>query len=286
MHVEPPPRDPTYVPGRERPFEPAPFMDAQPHAVRMGPGDGSRTIQDRWNRVPPPRSDHRVGNVGNTRNTGDGGGRQRRESKRRKVSSSSAPFDNLKDIFDNIRSKKEKANNSAGREHRSSSAEEDAEGFKYGDFEVFPSNAAADEDGSRKNGRRQEVVEVEIIDAETLEEGGDVNVPRRPPPSRSPFSEAWKGGPEAAAPSSHLANGVDSGSGRFADAGTFRAARRARDLLANDPEVRAVVARAHADPRLREALRRCADDPRSFGRYLEDADGIGPVLKELRDCIS
>ncbi len=73
-----------------------------------------------------------------------------------------------------IWSKNEKANGADGGPRVADDLKEEAEGFEFGNFEVFSSSVES-KDGSPMNGRWKELMEVEIIDAATWndEEDGD-----------------------------------------------------------------------------------------------------------------
>jgi len=59
--------------------------------------------------------------------------------------------------------------------------------------------------------------------------------------------------------------------------------QKAQQLLAN-PRIRAIVNKAQANPKVRNAVQECMGNPASFGQYLND-DEVGPILRELKDCI-
>ena len=192
------------------------------------------------------------------------------------------------------------SNMGGGKKEKAEVAKEDEpRGFKSGNVEVFSSN----DDGEwppSSNGRsrqQQQAVEVEIIDAETMEEttwqeeeDGDEygNSPSNQSPSEETFSNAWKGGSEPASSSTfETSNGATSdnannNSGIMNDDAMIQ---RAQQLLTSNPEIRAIVAKAQSNPRVREAVQECMGNPAAFaGWYLEDPV-VGPVLKELKECI-
>ncbi|KAL9178995.1 hypothetical protein ACHAXT_011968 [Thalassiosira profunda] len=266
LQVEPPPRDPAYDP-KERPFEPAAFRaPGQGHAVRTDP---AAHRGDRWNygnpssrqperQRPPPKKPP--------------------ETKRHKTGAS--PFGNLKDMFGRAGGKKD-----------GEAPEEEPAGFKSGNVEVF----SADQGSGRELGNKwKDAMEVEIIDAETVEESDDWDDgveeadANYQPSSAERFSNAWRGGPqsESSAYFAH-ANGSDQFAGSAngnVDAAANRAIERAQELLSSSAELRAAVARAQSDPRVRDAVQECMGNPVSFGRYLDDPS-IGPILTELKECI-
>ena len=290
LQVDPPPRDPNYEP-KKRPFEPAPFSNPQPHAVRTD--RAYRPPRDKWNRVnnnyspPPPHT--RVNP------------RQDDRQKQTKQRVGSSAFNNLKDMFSNMNS------DGSGKKGAEKKVEK-PKGFKSGNVEVFSStdNEWPPKDISRQqNERLQQALEVEIIDAEMettedwqFEEEDDINQSSSPQPSTfDTFSNAWKGGPKSS--SSFTANGggsneVDTvsynnivedntnGSGMTTDDTVI--IQKAQQLLTSNPEIRAIVTRAQSNSKIREAVRECMDNPSSFGQYLNDAE-VGPILNELRDCI-
>ena len=296
LQVEPPPRDPNYVPP-ERPFEPAPFSGPQ--------GQNNHQPRDKWNQVgnsnsnnyttperPPPMNNNNAANDRQYQQQQKQTSQSKRHRKKdSSSSSSSSPFDNLKDMFSNM---------GGGKKEKAEVAKEDEpRGFKSGNVEVFSSN----DDGEwppSSNGRsrqQQQAVEVEIIDAETMEEttwqeeeDGDEygNSPSNQSPSEETFSNAWKGGSEPASSSTfETSNGATSdnannNSGIMNDDAMIQ---RAQQLLTSNPEIRAIVAKAQSNPRVREAVQECMGNPAAFaGWYLEDPV-VGPVLKELKECI-
>jgi hypothetical protein len=60
--------------------------------------------------------------------------------------------------------------------------------------------------------------------------------------------------------------------------------RKASDLLATNPEIRNIILRARSSGKLRKAVHDCVGDPKSFGRFWDDATK-GPILNELVGCI-
>lgn len=299
LQVEPPPRDPNYTPP-ERPFEPTPFMDPQPHAVRT---DRSAYTRDKWNRMdsasggpPPPPRDY-SGYYQQQQKQ-----QQQRTTKRHKTNKAktSSPFDNLRDMFSNIGSKNDEAE---------SSEKDEPIGFKSGNVEVL----------TAEEGRRRRQQELEFIDAEVAEDDKDSGSSWQddrndeedlPPQSfHEAFSAAWKGGPESAPPSSSpfTVNGGSNSSGAtpnnnsnaegITDSNNNNGAntmlndpiiQKAQHLLATNSKIRSILSQAQANAEVRdllgEAIRECSDNPIEFGRYLEDED-VGPILNELRECL-
>ena len=177
---------------------------------------------------------------------------------------------------------------------------EETRGFRSGNVEVFPSS----DDGGRpsssgagryqQDGARQQAVEVEIINAKRKirttdrQFEDDVDIVS----SADIFASAWKGGPASAGSSTFTTN-----SGRSGEARTHRtdtaeengsmnnaAQRRARELLATNPEILNILMRAQSNGILRKAVHDCMGNPKSFGRYWDDPI-VGPILNELKGCI-
>jgi hypothetical protein len=59
------------------------------------------------------------------------------------------------------------------------------------------------------------------------------------------------------------------------------AQRRARELLAANPEILNIVMRAQSNGILEKALHDCMGNPKAFGRYWDDPI-VGPILSELK----
>ncbi len=262
-------------------FEPVPFSSPQPHAVHSG--SYARPPRDKWNRVrnngpssssssaataPPPKNS----NYGQQRQ----GGKQE-VSKKGQRSGPSSPFDHLREMFSNIKSDGDK---------KDSANKEEPRGFKSGNVEVFPSS----DDGGRssssgagryqQDGTRQRAVEVEIINSKRKS-------------SAEVFANAWKGGPASAASSTFTTNNGRSGEARTSltddaveENGSMNSAaqRRARELLAANPEILNIVMRAQSNGILEKALQDCMGNPKAFGRYWDDPI-VGPILNELKGCI-
>jgi hypothetical protein len=261
LQVEPPPRDPRYQPISERPFEPAPYSN---QGARV-PGAGT----NRGNNSPPYRQ---------------------KEEKGQGYTSSSSPFDKWKDMFSSTK---------WGGEKKKAAENEEPKGFKSGNVEVFPSDT--NDDGLRSplnsvvgtpiDEIRQQAVVVEIIDAKQRikssrdvqdKDGEGIRDSRIPQTSAAFPSDAWKGGPSAAAAASTTSK--TSSLPNTNNIASNDAMEKAKNLLASDPATRELVSKAQTNPKLREALIKCRDNPSAFGNYLNDAD-IGPILNELKQCI-
>jgi len=180
-------------------------------------------------------------------------------------------------MFSNIKSDGDK---------KDSANKEEPRGFKSGNVEVFPSS----DDGGRssssgagryqQDGTRQRAVEVEIINSKRKS-------------SAEVFANAWKGGPASAASSTFTTNNGRSGEARTSltddaveENGSMNSAaqRRARELLAANPEILNIVMRAQSNGILEKALQDCMGNPKAFGRYWDDPI-VGPILNELKGCI-
>ena len=268
LQVEPPPRDPTKSgPAGRRPFEPAPFSSPQPHAVRTEPGTGrGRSPADEAAHQARQRRSYNQGGYG-----GGGRGSQRQRWARTGPFSSDptaargpggSPWDGFRDASSG------RGGGVGGGGGKRKQVEVDGpSGFKSGNVEVFtsPDGGERPRGGGIKNG-------VVVIDAE-VESGEDDGAGQAAGAGagREPFSG------DGTRP------GNGSG-GTMSDAECAAALARARSLLGSDPKLRYMASIARSNPRVREAVEECADDPAGFGRYLEDAE-IGPILTKLRSFI-
>lgn len=308
LQVEPPPRDPNYVPP-ERPFEPAPFSNPQPHAVRTGATNARD--RNKWNTVGTNNGDgaanrrrsyeqHRAQQQQREREQSQRSQQQQQQqqqSSQKKVhkTGSKTPFDNLKDMFNNMGNNKKK--DKEDDDEREVFTEESA-GFKSGNVEVF---STEDDDDAPKKGWGQNAFEVEIIDAEmwTGEEEEEEELPPSSSSSAGGFSnDAWMGGAGSTDTTSSYtsSNGFshDASNNIGQDHESYTAAaataedqqtiQRAQHLLANSQKVRLLVAQAQSNPKIRRAVQECIGNPAMFGRYLDDEE-VGPLLKELKECI-
>jgi hypothetical protein len=174
---------------------------------------------------------------------------------------------------------------------------EEPKGFKSGNVEVLPSDNSDvgmwsplnNIVGSPIDEIRQQAVVVEIIDAKQRIKSSR-NVKDEDLPTSQPSAEflpnAWKGGPEAAASTFKDKSATRSKtSSPHTDIASNEAMQKAKYLLATNPDLRAIVTKAHTSPKLREAVKECIGNPSAFGLYLNDSD-IGPILNELKQCIS
>ena len=291
LHVDPPPRDPNYVPP-ERPFEPAPFSSPQPHAVRTD-RFAQRPPRDDWNRVNPSSSPPPKSNTNQQR-------KERKNQKKQRVGSSSA-FNNLKDMFSNIGGNKDN-------EPRKVEVEVGERGFKSGNVEVFSSNDNDDwppkDISQRQDAKFQQALEVEIINAEMetddnywQEDEIEIDDPPPQPSSTEQFTSAWMGGPKTSpasrSPLFTTANGSDN-SETVANTTPHHAydtiidddaiMERAQHLISTNAGIRAIVTHAKSNPKIQEAVQKCKDNPAAFGSYLNDMD-IGPILNDLRELV-
>ena len=298
LQVEPPPPDPNYVPP-ERPFEPTPFSNPQPHSVRT---DRTASPRDKWNRVDkggstafgngvPPPSDNGAYRTYNQQSQA-----QRKSSKqetKRHRTGSSSPFDNLKDMFNTMGGNNKK---------KAEVVKEETAGFKSGNVEVF----SGEENEWQSPTTQQSVNENNIIDAE-LWDGDEESVweeeerqqqQQQQMPSAGRFSNnAWMGGPAPSDTTTTMpyyanANGEqDSDESRYdsdsAAGGTIEneLIERAQHLLTTNPAILEIVTRAQSNPKVREAVHECMGNPVSFGLYLDDPE-VGPLLNELKESIS
>jgi hypothetical protein len=289
LQVDPPPRDPDRdARARDSPyyFEPAPFSSPQPHAVHSGAF--ARPPRDKWNRVrnnnpsspPPENSNHEQHRRG-----------RQEVSKKGQRSGPSSPFDDLRDMFRNIK---------PGGDRKDNANKEEPRGYKSGNVEVLPSSDNGGRPSSsgagryQQDGMRQQALEVEIIDAKRKikttdwQFEDDVDIAS----SAEMFENARKGGPASAASSTFTTNNERSGEASTSRTDTAdgdgsmddAAQGRARELLATNPEILNIVIRAQLNGKLRKAVHDCMGDPKSFGRFWDDPI-VGPILKELKSCI-
>jgi len=277
LQVEPPPRDPRYGKKPERPFEPAPFSTPNGAAAehmrnrRAAGGNNSyrnaATNERRYHQHSTSASNHR--------------GRGSSSS-----SSSSSPFDNLKDMFRNVGGKKGAA-----------VEEPEPPGFKSGNVEVLttPNNEGGRWPSKSNEQPRTNAVEVEIIDAEAPSgatisdwQRGVESWPTPPSPSNRRASNASAENSAASTTNAHtFCDNTDNYKSVLpSNHHDVALLQKAKLLLSQSPELRALVTMAQSEPRVREAVRECQGDPRGFGRYLVDPVA-GPVLRELKEeCAS
>jgi len=291
LQVEPPPRDPNYKPP-ERPFEPTPFSN--PHVRNHASAASSRRMNN--NSVPP--------NANNGRQQQQQQPQNQQTTKRR--TGGATPFDNLKDMFSNIKSGRGKKEEETAEPKVFNGGNVE---FKSGNVEVFSSDDDDDNELPRKTSKArqqqdeiwQQAMEVEILDAEMeataddweLDDDGEYDASSSGPyqSSDQQFSDAWMEGPESASSPSfggssseatYYDNDIqdDNVSSMNEDA----AIQKARHLLTTNQKIREIVAKAQSNPKVREAVSECMGNPMAFGWYLNDPD-VGPILNELRDCI-
>ncbi|KAL7427068.1 hypothetical protein ACHAXH_000534 [Discostella pseudostelligera] len=266
LQVEPPPRDPRYQPP-ERPFEPAPYSDPGARAAGSGP---------------------------NREATGPKYGPYRQNQENTKgYTPSSSPFDKWKDMFSSTK---------WGGDKKKEVEKEEPKGFKSGNVEVLLSDNSDDGIWSPVNKVvgtpidkiRQQALVVEIIDAEQrikssrdMQDEDDII---RDAPISQPGAEflpnAWKGGPEAVASTFQDKRATKSNTTTSqTNTSSNSVMQKANNILTTNPDIRAIVAKAQTNPKLRQAVNECMGNPFSFGLYLNDPD-IGPILNELKQCIS
>ncbi len=266
LQVEPPPRDPRYQPTSERPFEPAPYSNQGARA--------SGTGANRGNNEP---------NYGTYRQN---------QEKSKGYTSSAWPFNKWKDMFSGKKWEGEK---------KKAVANEEPKGFKSGNVEVLPSDnsdvgiwsSLNNIVGSPIDEIRQQAVVVEIIDAKqrikssrNVQDEEDSRDLPKSQPSAEFLPNAWKGGPEAAASTFKDKSATRSKTSySHTNIASNGAMQKAKFLLATNPDLRAIVTKAHTNPKLREAVKECIGNPSAFGLYLNDSD-IGPILNELKQRIS
>ncbi len=258
LQVEPPPRDPNYK-TPERPFEPTPFSTFQPHSVR---DDRPPTTRDRFRAPPPPPSP-----TTNRNQSPPSSGKKQTYKSNRDVSS---PFDKFKDAFNDMSSRKKP------REDRNiyNDPEGQEKGFTSGNVEVLTG------DGDTANKWQSKKSGTVIIDAIIDDE-------KETPSSESYkkrnffFTNAWKGGPQSEAAEPATANDTNNFT---EDTDWTKTIRRAQQLLADDPKLRYMATIAQSNPRVKEAVDACMDNPSAFGQYLADPE-IGPILEAMRKSI-
>eukprot|EP00970_Alexandrium_tamarense_P015194 scaffold4795_cov185-Alexandrium_tamarense.AAC.8 len=263
LRVEPPPKDENN-PIPERPFEPAPFSRPQPHTVsydmppRAPPGGT-------WNKTPPnPNQRRRQGPNNSSKSDGP------------------SPFDSLRDLFKNMRAPEKKS-------ETTDSAAKAKDNVKYkGEAIEVISDDDDDEEWSPLSASKTAAQNIQVIDAEV--ENGQQWTAEEEKETYETYSEAWRGGPKSKpAEVPEFATSFQSGDNRNVngDSGEQEsvpfAIQRAQELLAN-PQIRAIVARAQSNPKVREAVADCMGDARKFGQFLEDPE-VGPILRELKECI-
>ena len=257
LQVEPPPRDPNYK-SPERPFEPTPFSTFQPHSVR---DDRPPNRRERFSPPPPPKTNH------NYQSPPSSGKKQTYKSNR----DGSSPFDKFKDAFKHMTSR------SKPKEDSYNYSEEGQEGFKSGNVEVLSGGEYVVSNGANKwQQQKSDAVIIDAVIDDEQEEQSFSTSETYDQPNIFTNANAWKGGPQSkvAEPSNNFTEETD----------VSDTIRKAQELLADDPKLRYMATIAQSNPKVREAVEACMDNPSAFGQYLNDPE-IGPILEAMRKSI-
>ena len=252
LQVEPPPPDENNPPPK-RPFEPAPFSRPQPHTVYNDrPPREPRGSQ--WKTAPPPPPPKSKWN--------------RTSNSRPGVSS---PFDRVKDIFtNNSNSSGSKTN---AKDDKVKDKFEDQVKFKYDKVEVMNDEWSPFDSNGKRQKRQSTTKDIAFVDVELDAEIGSQY-------SYKGFADACKGGSKSE--QSQGNSNPDSYNAYKSE--PPNAMKKAYELLAN-PQINSVASKVRSNPKVIAAVQSCMGDPAMFAYYLEDNE-IGPMLQELKNCIS
>ena len=222
--------------------------------------DRPPTTREQFRAPPPPPSP-----TTNRNQSPPSSGKKQTYKSNRDVSS---PFDKFKDAFNDKSSRKKTKED----QNIYNDREEQEKGFKSGNVEVLTGGDTANKWQSKRSG-------TVIIDA--IIDDDDETSSSETYKKRNFFTNAWKGGPQSETAEPTTANGANN----FTEETDWtETIRRAQQLLADDPKLRYMATIAQSNPRVKEAVDTCMDNPSAFGQYLADPE-IGPILEAMRKSI-